>query len=91
MKKSNDLSESVIFPKGGKITDGHFIGVAWVETPVPMDSTFNCQIANVTFEPGGEQEIIGISIQAGKFCLLSEALDTIKKRANRHKLFGKET
>ena len=51
MNKPNDLSESVIFPKGQKITDGHFIGAVWVDTLVPMDSMFNCQIANVTFEP----------------------------------------
>ena len=52
MNNSNDLSESVIFPKGQKIADEHFIGTAWVETLVPMDGTFNCQVANVTFEPG---------------------------------------
>ena len=52
MKNQNDLSKSVIFPKGEKITGGHFIGAAWVEPLVPMDSYFNCQIANVTFEPG---------------------------------------
>ncbi len=52
MVKPNDLSESVIFPKGQKIADNHFIGTAWVETLVPSDSTFNCQIANVTFVPG---------------------------------------
>jgi quercetin dioxygenase-like cupin family protein len=52
MNKPNDLSESVIFPKGKKITDAHFIETAWVETLVPMDSMFNCQIVNVTFEPG---------------------------------------
>ena len=52
MNNPNDLSGSVIFPKGKKIADDHFIGTAWVETLVPMDSTFNCVIANVTFEPG---------------------------------------
>ncbi len=52
MSRPNDLSQSVIFPKGEKITDEHFIGAVWVETLVPKDSTFNCQIANVTFEPG---------------------------------------
>ncbi len=52
MSDPNDLSESVIFQKGQKITDKHFIGAVWVETLVPADSTFNCQIANVTFEPG---------------------------------------
>jgi quercetin dioxygenase-like cupin family protein len=52
MNKPSDLSNNVIFPKGGKITDEHFIGAVWVKTLVPKDSTFNCQIANVTFEPG---------------------------------------
>jgi len=52
MNKPNDLSGSVIFPRGGKITDSHFIGAVWVEPLVSVDSTFNCQIANVTFEPG---------------------------------------
>ena len=52
MNNSKDLSKSVIFPKGQKIADDHFIGTAWVEALVPMDSTFNCQVANVTFEPG---------------------------------------
>lgn len=51
MHNSKDLSESVVFPKGQKIADNHFIGTAWVEPLVSMDSTFNCQIANVTFEP----------------------------------------
>ena len=51
-KQPNKLNESVIFPKGQKIADEHFIGTAWVETLVPMDSTFNCLVANVTFEPG---------------------------------------
>ena len=52
MNKSNDLSESVIFPKGEKITSGYFIGAAWIEMLVSKDSAFNCSIGNVTFEPG---------------------------------------
>jgi quercetin dioxygenase-like cupin family protein len=52
MNNLKDINEGVIFPKGKKITDEHFVGTAWVETLVPMDSIFNCQIANVTFEPG---------------------------------------
>jgi quercetin dioxygenase-like cupin family protein len=52
MNNTSDLSESVIFPKGEKITDGNFIGTIWVETMIPVDSIFNCWIANVTFEPG---------------------------------------
>jgi quercetin dioxygenase-like cupin family protein len=52
MNRSSDLSESIIFSKGEKIKNDYFIGTAWLETLVPMDSSFNCQVANVTFEPG---------------------------------------
>ncbi|SFE23544.1 Cupin domain protein [Paenibacillus algorifonticola] len=52
MNKANQLSESVIFPKGEKITNNYFIGGAWLEMIVPYDTTFNLPIGNVTFEPG---------------------------------------
>lgn len=52
MNPSNHLTEGVIFPKGDKITNNYFIGTAWLEMIVPLDSTFNCSIGNVTFEPG---------------------------------------
>ncbi|WP_156940126.1 (R)-mandelonitrile lyase [Caldanaerobius polysaccharolyticus] len=52
MNKSNNLSESVIFPKGQKITNENFIGQVWLEMLVSNDDTFNCSIGNVTFEPG---------------------------------------
>lgn len=52
MDKSKDLSEGVIFPKGKKTANDHFIGGAFLEWLVPKDSTFNCLIYNVTFEPG---------------------------------------
>jgi quercetin dioxygenase-like cupin family protein len=52
MEKTNYLSESVIFPKGQKITNDYFRGTAWLEMLVSNDSTFNCPIGNVTFEPG---------------------------------------
>lgn len=47
-----NLNESVIFPKGKKITNEYFIGTAWLEMLVSNDSIFNCPIYNVTFEPG---------------------------------------
>jgi quercetin dioxygenase-like cupin family protein len=52
MDKSTDLSENVIFPKGEKITNSYFTGAAWLRMLVQSDSTFNCPIGNVTFEPG---------------------------------------
>ncbi len=52
MDESNNLSKSVIFPKGKRITNDHFIGAVWLEMLVANDSTFLCPIGNVTFEPG---------------------------------------
>jgi quercetin dioxygenase-like cupin family protein len=52
MNRSDNLSQSVIFPKGQEITNNYFTGTAWLEMLVPNDSTFNCPIGNVTFEPG---------------------------------------
>ncbi len=52
MEKSNVLSERVIFPKGEKISNEHFIGAAWLQILVLDDSTFHCPVFNVTFEPG---------------------------------------
>jgi len=52
MAKSDNSHERVIFRRGEKVTNDHFIGTAWLEMLVPDDRTFNCPIGNVTFEPG---------------------------------------
>ena len=55
MGNSNNLSESVIFPKGEKLPERfskYFTGNAWLNMLVPGDDVFNCPIGNVTFEPG---------------------------------------
>ena len=52
MVTSNVSREHVIFPKGERITNDHFIGAVWLEVLVPAESPFNCPIYNVTFEPG---------------------------------------
>jgi quercetin dioxygenase-like cupin family protein len=52
--ENNNLSESVIFPKGKKVEKpmaSVFVGDAWINMLV-MDPEFNCPIYNVTFEPG---------------------------------------
>ena len=48
----NTSTDSKIFPKGEKAPPDYFTGTAWVKMLVPNDSTFNCQIGNVVFEPG---------------------------------------
>ena len=43
---------TAIFPKGDKAPAEYFTGNVWVQLLVPNDDTYNCQIGNVTFEPG---------------------------------------
>lgn len=55
MSIANDLSSSVIFPKGEKLPpefSKNFVGQAWLQMLVPAGTEFNCPIGNVTFEPG---------------------------------------
>jgi quercetin dioxygenase-like cupin family protein len=44
--------QDTIFPKGEKAPTDYFTGTAWVKMIVPNDTSLNCQIGNVVFEPG---------------------------------------
>ncbi|WP_317899873.1 (R)-mandelonitrile lyase [Aurantibacillus circumpalustris] len=46
-----NTSQNSVFPKGEKAPTDYFTGTAWMNVLVPNDATFNCQVANVTFEP----------------------------------------
>lgn len=51
----DDLSNSVIFPRGGKLPDEfskNFTGQAYLEMLAVGGDEFHCPIGNVTFEPG---------------------------------------
>jgi len=55
MNRANDLSNSVIFPKGEKLPEEfskNFVGQAWLQMLVMPGTEYNCPIGNVTFEPG---------------------------------------
>ena|ERR1700689_3118066 len=41
-----------IFEKGDRAPADYFTGIVWVKILVPNTDQLNCQIANVTFEPG---------------------------------------
>ena len=51
--KSQNISTetNTIFPIGDKIKSNNFIGEPWVLRMFAADSTFNCTVGNVTFEP----------------------------------------
>src|SRR5260221_1808679 len=49
--QAQNTTSGAIFPKGTKTT-ANFTGTVWVKTLVPIDSTFQCVVGTVTFEPG---------------------------------------
>ena len=44
--------ETQLFPKGELAPENYFVGVAWVNSLVPADTTWNTSIAHVSFEQG---------------------------------------
>lgn len=46
------FSQSPIFKKGSRGPASSFTGTVWVTQLVPNDSTFQCVVGNVIFEPG---------------------------------------
>mgnify|MGYP001270253420 CR=1 FL=1 len=51
MSNIKNGSECVIFPKGARVQNDHFIGTAYLEMLNSRENIFNCPIGNVTFEP----------------------------------------
>jgi quercetin dioxygenase-like cupin family protein len=52
MEVPEQFKKSIIFPVGERFENESFTGAAWLQALVPPESTFNCPIFNVTFEPG---------------------------------------
>jgi quercetin dioxygenase-like cupin family protein len=48
----NKSEDNLIFPKGEKIEDERFHGIAWLESLVVSDSVNHIAVGSVTFEPG---------------------------------------
>jgi quercetin dioxygenase-like cupin family protein len=46
------LRAQSIFPKGTRVPESNFTGVAWVHPLINPDTVFNIPVASVTFEPG---------------------------------------
>lgn len=51
MNNQTSSNETIIFPQGEKITNNYFTGTAWLHMLLPNDTTLNCAVGNVTFEP----------------------------------------
>ena len=69
MKKQSDISGSVIFPKGERITNGLFIGDAFLQTLVKPEAPQDISVGNVTFSPGARNN--WHSHEIGQFLLVT--------------------
>ncbi len=49
--KASAENVNAIFPKGVKISNNNFTGIAWLHMLVNTDSIFNTSLGNVTFKP----------------------------------------
>jgi len=51
-QKSADQKNNLLFPKGRKITNNNFTGIAYLQVVVAADSLNPTAVGNVTFDPG---------------------------------------
>ncbi|MDR6843423.1 cupin domain-containing protein [Flavobacterium granuli] len=52
LSTKTESQESIIFPKGEKITNNNFMGAVWLNNLVQADSVNQNAVGSVTFEPG---------------------------------------
>ena len=49
---TDEMTDTILFPRGKKITNRHFTGTAWLTSLVTADSTNDNAVGSVTFAPG---------------------------------------
>ncbi|MBB6369674.1 cupin domain-containing protein [Chryseobacterium shigense] len=54
--KEKETNDSLIFPKGKKITNENFTGTAYLQVLMDADSLNSISVGNVTFEPGARSK-----------------------------------
>ncbi|MFV5693663.1 cupin domain-containing protein [Flavobacterium sp. LT1R49] len=52
LSTETESQKSIIFPKGEKITNSNFTGIAYLQMLMKSDSLNPTSVGNVTFEPG---------------------------------------
>lgn len=70
--KKADLANSNIFPKGEKITNDNFTGIAYLQPLIGADSLNSISVGNVTFEPGARSK--WHSHPAGQILLVTDGV-----------------
>lgn len=75
--EAQESPSGAIFPKGAQVT-ANFTGTVWVNTLVPLDSTFRTVVGTVTFEPGARS--YWHTHNAGQILLITEGTGYTQER-----------
>lgn len=86
-QESELTKENTIFPKGEKIENDNFNGVAWVSFLVRGDSTNQTSVGNVTFEPGARTN--WHSHPAGQILLATSGVGYYQEQGSPKKILRK--
>jgi quercetin dioxygenase-like cupin family protein len=87
-QEGNKLAdETTIFPKGEKIENDNFTGIAWVSFLARGDSTNQTSVGNVTFEPGARTN--WHSHPAGQILLATGGVGYYQEKGSSKKILRK--
>jgi quercetin dioxygenase-like cupin family protein len=83
----SEAQSGQVFKKGNRGPTTWFTGTVWVNPLVVSDSTFQCGVANVTFEPGARS--FWHTHQAGQILLVTEGTGYTQERGKPVQLLHK--
>lgn len=78
---------TLIFPKGKKITNDNFTGVAYLQMLIDADSLNSISIGNVTFEPGARSK--WHTHPAGQILLVTDGVGYYQEKGQSKKILRK--
>lgn len=87
MNNSKNQNESLLFPKGEKISSPNFNGTAWLSMLATDAGIFDCVIGNVTFEPGARNS--WHSHPGGQILLVTSGIGYYQEKGNPIQLIQK--
>jgi quercetin dioxygenase-like cupin family protein len=87
-KMDNTKSKNaLVFPKGEKITNANFTGIAYLQSLIEADSLNSISVGNVTFEPGARSK--WHSHPAGQILLVIDGVGYYQEKGKSKKILHK--
>lgn len=79
--------QAPIFPRGERAPAQHFTGTVWVKSLVAEDSTYQCVVGNVVFEPGARTH--WHQHPAGQLLLVTDGIGYYQEKGRPKRLLHK--